>query len=678
MKDISFDQARQRVEDLHQLLFQYNHEYYVLDQPTVTDQEYDALYQELVQLEEAYPELISLDSPTQQVGGQLLDGFEKVTHAVPMMSLDDVFSIEELADFHERLNRRVDHDFSYVAELKIDGLAMALTYRQGELAQAATRGDGTVGEDVTENIKRIRMIPKKLKQKLDVEVRGEVYMPKRSFIELNQAREEEGLEVFANPRNAAAGTIRNLDPAVTGRRKLSAFFYTLVDPEQYGLQSQADSLTFMKELGLPVNEEYERVEDMGDMTAYIERYQDKRKDLPYDIDGIVVKANAFDVQEEAGFTARAPRWAMAYKFPAEEAETTILDIEWTVGRTGVVTPTAIMEAVLLDGSTVQRATLHNVDRIKEKDVRLKDTVLIRKAGDIIPEVIRVLEDQRPADSQPYDIPTHCPVCDSELVHLEDEVALRCINPQCPAQVLEKMYHFVSRPAMNIGGVGEKNIQQFYEAGLIEDVADLYELSFDQLLKLERFGEKSAQNTIHAIDASRSNSLERLVFGLGIRHVGQKASRLLAECFQSMDKLQTASRSELLEIDGLGEIIADSILNFFDLEESQDLIEKLKDQGVNMTYIDPTATSDQQALAQYEDLFQDLTVVLTGKMEGWTREELAEIVTQAGGKVTGSVSKNTDLLIAGEKAGSKLEKAQSLGTEIWDENEFLRQIGRSEG
>lgn len=670
MKDITFNEARHRVDELQELLWQYSHEYYVLDQPTVTDEEYDQLYYELVALEEAFPELIHLDSPTQAVGGQLLEGFEKVAHSTPMMSLDDAFDIEELSAFDRRLQRLTASAYTYTAELKIDGLAINLRYEEGELVEAATRGDGTVGENVTENIKRIRMIPKKLTQAIDIEVRGEIYMPKRSFLELNQARELEGLEIFANPRNAAAGTIRNLDPSVTQRRKLSGFFYTIVQAEQYGVSSQDEALDLIEKLGLPVNQEHTQLQDIQDIVDYIEKYQEGRQALPYDIDGIVVKVNEFSIQNQAGFTARSPRWAVAYKFPAEEAETTVLSIDWTVGRTGVVTPTAVMEPILLDGSTVQRATLHNVDMIQKKDVRLGDRVLIRKAGDIIPEVIRVIFDKRGDESQPYSIPGQCPVCASDLVHLEEEVALRCVNPQCPAQVVEKMIHFVSRNAMNIDGVGEKVIRQLYDEGLIQDVSDLYTLKKEDLIQLERFGEKSASNTVEAIDASRSNSLERLIFGLGIRHVGSKASLLLARSFQSMDKLMQADFEAILQIEGIGEIIADSIQNFFQLEETQELIDKLKTLQINMDYLDAGVDIEESVTRQLEEK----TIVLTGKLEVMKREELSELIQQAGGKVTGSVSKNTDLLIAGENAGSKLSKAKELGTEIWTEADLLDLLG----
>lgn len=670
MKDITFNEARHRVDELQELLWQYSHEYYVLDQPTVTDQEYDQLYYELVELEEAFPELIHLDSPTQAVGGQLLEGFEKVAHSTPMMSLDDAFNFEELEAFDKRLQRLTESEYSYTAELKIDGLAINLRYEQGELVEAATRGDGTVGENVTENIKRIRMIPQKLKQDIDVEVRGEVYMPKRSFIELNQARELEGLEIFANPRNAAAGTIRNLDPAVTQRRKLSGFFYTLVNAGQYGVSSQDEALDFIENLGLPVNQEHTQLQDIDDILHYIEKYQEERQGLPYDIDGIVIKANEFSIQEQAGFTARSPRWAIAYKFPAEEAETTVLSIDWTVGRTGVVTPTAIMEPVLLDGSTVQRATLHNVDIIQKKDVRPGDQVLIRKAGDIIPEVIRVLFDKRPEGSRPYTIPTHCPVCESDLVHLEEEVALRCVNPQCPAQVVEKMTHFVSRNAMNIEGIGEKVVRQLYDEGLIRDVGDFYLLKKEDLIELERFGEKSAGNVVQAVDASRSNSLERLIFGLGIRHVGSKASLLLARNFKSMVNLMQADPEDLLEVEGIGEIIVDSILNFFQLEETRKLIDKLKNLQVNMKYLDDQTEIEESVVRRFEGK----TIVLTGKLEAMTREELTELIQDAGGKVTGSVSKKTDLLIAGENAGSKLTKARELDIDIWSEAELSDILG----
>lgn len=664
-EDKNFEKARERVNELNQQLERYSYEYYVLDQPSITDAEYDLLYQELLKLEAAYPELVSGDSVTQRVGGEVLESFEKVRHERPMLSLDDAFDQEELEDFDGRVKRNLDKDYNYVAEYKIDGLAIALLYEEGELVRGATRGDGTIGEDVTENIRTIRSIPKKLEQPLNIEVRGEVYMPKRSFLSLNQRREEEGQNVFANPRNAAAGSLRNLDTSVAARRNLSAFFYTLVDAEEYNIEKQSEALNQLEEWGFPVNSGRKVFESIAAVESYIDETAENRTDLPYEIDGIVIKIDDFEHQEQLGYTARSPRYAIAYKFPAEVAQTEVLDIEWTVGRTGVVTPTAIMEPVLLDGSVVQRATLHNEELLRAKDVRLEDTVYIRKAGDIIPEVIRVDFSNRKEESESYPIPKQCPVCDSDLVHLEDEVALRCINLQCPAQAVERIIHYASRNAMNIDGLGEKMANKLYQAGYIEDVSDLYSLKEEKLIQLERMGEKSSANLVTAIDNSRGNSLERLLFGLGIRHVGRKASELLAEYFQSLENIATASSAELQVVEGIGKIIAESILAFFELDETEELLRDLQVAGVNMEYL----SQESEEIDLSESPFLDKTVVLTGKLEKYSRNELQEVIENLGGKVTGSVSGNTDLLIVGENPGSKFTKAQELNIEVWTEEDI---------
>lgn len=664
----SFDQAKIRVDELVSKLDQYSHEYYVLDQPTIPDEEYDKLYRELVELEEAYPELIQNNSPTQRVGGTLLEGFEKVAHDTPMLSLDNAFSKDELMAFDRRVAQLVDGPYSYHCELKIDGLAVSLKYVNGKLQQAVTRGDGTVGENVTANVRTIKSIPLTLKKPLTLEARGEIYMPKSSFIALNEKREEQGEAVFANPRNAAAGTLRNLDPKVTASRNLSVFLYALTNVSEQPVDTQDAALTMLDQLGLKTNPERKVFDSMSDVWSFIEDYQEKRTSLPYEIDGIVIKVNELVNQEKAGYTVKAPRWAIAYKFPAEEARTTIREVEWSVGRTGVVTPTAIMDPVQLAGTTVQRASLHNIDLMIEKDIRLGDTAVVRKAGDIIPEVIKVDVDERSEDSEPYVFPTHCPACDSELMHLEDEVALRCMNPSCSAQAKERLSHFVSRNAMNIDGLGERVVSQLYEKGLVKDVADLYYLEKEALLELDKIADKSADNMLKAIDASRSNSLERLIFGLGIRHVGSKAARLLAEEFESIDHLKAASVESIRAIEGIGEKIADSIHSFFELEEAEDLIDKLKKAEVNMTY-----TGIKQKEAKTDSMFADKTVVITGKLEHFTRNELKEKLIELGAKVTGSVSKNTDYLIAGEEAGSKLTKAESLDVPIIDETTVIEEI-----
>lgn len=671
---LSFETAKEKINELIPKLNQYSYQYYVLDNPTIADEDYDQLYRQLVDIEEEFPELIRQDSPTQRVGDDLAEGFQKVTHDTPMLSLGNTFNEQEVRDFDRRVRSLTDKDISYAVELKIDGLAVSLKYEQGRLTQAATRGDGRIGEDITANVRAIKPIPLTLRENVTVEVRGEIYMPKPSFVKLNQSRKAEGQALFANPRNAAAGTLRNLDPKVPASRNLNIFLYSLNSQGDQDIQTHSQALAYIKELGLRTNSNSQVFDSIDDVLTYIEDFQSKRSDLDYEIDGIVIKVNNLAAQEEIGYTVKAPRWAMAYKFPAEESFTKLLDIEWTVGRTGVVTPTAIMDPVQLAGTTVQRASLHNVDLIEEKDVRLGDIVVVRKAGDIIPEVIRVDFDQRPESSQPYQIPTECPVCQSELVHLEDEVALRCINAQCPAQLLEKASHFVSRNAMNIDGLGPKVLEQLFHNDLIKDTADLYSLKKANLLELDRMGEKSADNLLEAVETSKTNSLERLLFGLGIRHVGSKAACLIAERFKTMDQVMAAQSEEVTEIEGIGSTIADSLVEFFNLEESQDLIEKFKSAGVNMAYT-PRNKAQEADIQVNSDVFKDKTIVLTGKLDHFKRNELKDILTDLGAKVTGSVSKNTDILIAGEDAGSKKDKAESLDIPIWSESQLLDQLNQ---
>lgn len=668
-ESITFEEAKDRVDELVLELNQYSHEYYVLDAPTVSDAQYDKLYRELVDLEEKFPELVKQDSPTQRVGDELISGFEKVEHSSQMLSLANAFNLEELQAFNQRIQDQVDDAFTYFAELKIDGLAIALTYEDGLLVRAATRGDGQVGEDVTENIRAISAIPIRLRENVSIEVRGEIYMPKESFVNLNIAREEEGQATFANPRNAAAGTLRNLDPKITASRNLNGFFYTLVDPEKYGAETQEEAIQMMTEWGLRTNPEREQYNEIEAVWEYIEKAGENRQDLSYDIDGVVIKVNEFTIQNQVGMTVKAPRWAIAYKFKAEEATTVLHEIEWTVGRTGVVTPTAIMEPVTVAGTTVRRASLHNVDLIKERDVRLGDTVVIHKAGDIIPEVLRVVLDARAEDSEAYEIPTACPACGSELTHLEDEVALRCINPSCPAQASERVIHFSSRNAMNIDGLGEQRVRQMFDAQLISNVVDLYDLEPEILQRLERIGEKSSQNLVDAIHASKENSVERLLFGLGIRHVGSNTARLLAEKFTTMDQLMDASYEEIVAIEGIGEIIAESVVSFFNNKDAQDLMTALEERGVNMDYLQTTETVD----AEVATVFEGQTIVLTGKLETFSRSELKQRLELLGAKVTGSVSGNTDILVAGENAGSKLTRAQELDVTVWNEEELLSRL-----
>ncbi len=669
MSTQDFESAKQRVFDLRTLLDKYSYEYYVKDAPSIPDTDYDKLYHELVALEEEFPDLVSNDSPTQRVGGTILPGFEKVVHEVPMLSLGNAFNEGDLLDFDRRIKKLTDKPFSYICELKIDGLAVSLKYENGKLVRAATRGDGTVGENVTQNIRTVKSVPLRLKNAYSIEVRGECYMPKDSFIKLNQDREENGEAIFANPRNAAAGGLRNLDPKETAKRNLNTFLYTVGDFGELTAISQEDALHQLDELGLRTNQDRKVFQTIEEVWAYTQEFQEKRTALPYEIDGIVIKVNEFDVQKEVGFTVKAPRWAIAYKFPAEEAHTVIRDIEWSVGRTGVVTPTAIMDPVQLAGTTVQRASLHNEDLIHERDIRLLDTVVVHKAGDIIPEVTRVILDERPEESQPYLIPTHCPACDSELIHLEEEVALRCMNPKCPAQITEGLSHFVSRNAMNIDGLGIKVLLQMFEKDMVHDVADLYTLTFDQLVTLDKIKEKSANNLLTAIDASRSNSLERLLFGLGVRHVGAKAAKLIAERFETIEAVQQAEKEAIIAIEGIGEIIADSVVAYFSLPEVTELIQELKNSQVNMTYLG----KKKEEVATVDSYFNGKTIVLTGKLTHFTREEAKERIENLGGNVTGSVSKKTDLVVAGEEAGSKLAKAESLNILVWDEDQLLETL-----
>lgn len=659
----------ERVSRLQQQLNRYAYEYYVQDQPTVEDYVYDKLYAELSALEAAHPELITPDSPTQRVGGRVLKGFEKVVHDVPLYSLNDVFTKGEIEAFDERVKKALGEDVSYVCELKIDGLSISLKYQEGLFVQGATRGDGAVGENITENLKTVRSIPMRLSEPLNIEVRGECFMPKASFVRLNNEREEAGQDVFANPRNAAAGSLRQLDTAVTAKRNLDTFLYTVADFGPLEADSQIHALEELERIGFHTNPERRVCRTVAEIWEYIQEYHEKRIQLPYEIDGVVIKVNAFQQQDELGFTVKAPRWAAAYKFPPEEAHTKLEEIQWTVGRTGVVTPTAVMTPVFIAGSTVSRASLHNMDYIEAKDIRLNDTVVLYKAGDIIPEVAQVVLEERPVDSLPYPAPSHCPECGSELVHLDDEVALRCINPKCPAQLKEGLAHFVSRNAMNIDGLGPRVLNQMYDKGLVHDVADLYKLTEAQLLTLDKIKEKSADNLLRAIDTSRDNSLEQLLFGLGIRHVGAKAAKILAENFGDMNHLAKADQAAITALDTMGEIIADSVVTYFANHEVHELIDELKRAGVNMTYKGPRP----QQLAQVESPFSQKTVVLTGKLSHFTRDEAKERIEALGGKVTGSVSKKTDIVVAGEEAGSKLTKAQSLGIEVWDEAQMVTAI-----
>ncbi|MGU9998372.1 NAD-dependent DNA ligase LigA [Latilactobacillus curvatus] len=655
-------EAAAAAQELRQTLAEYSEAYYTKDAPVVEDHVYDELYRDLETLEAAFPIIVTNDSPTQKVGDQVLPGFKKVTHEVPMLSMGDVFSEEELATFDNRLQKNVEHAIEYNVELKIDGLAIDLIYEKGQFVRGATRGNGTIGEDITQNLKTIKAIPQTLTKPVSIEVRGECYMPKASFAALNEKREAEGQPPFANPRNAAAGSLRQLDAKIAAERNLSAFMYTIVTFDDVQATTQHEALEVLAELGFKVNPTAEVCHNMTEVKTFIERYQATRDDLEYGIDGVVLKVNDLALQRQLGNTVKVPRWEIAYKFPPEEAATIVRDIEWTIGRTGVVTPTAVMDPVQLAGTTVARASLHNADMLRDKDVRLLDTVLLHKAGDIIPEISQVVLAKRPADSQPYVIPTECPSCGHELVHLDEEVALRCINPMCPAQVKEQLTHFASRNAMNIDGLGPRIIAQLLDQGLVHDVADLYRLTADQLAQLDKFKEKSINNLLNAIEASRQNSLERLLFGLGIRHVGAKAARLLAEHFLTMEALMASDQEEIMSVDTIGETIADSLATYFADDQVQTLIRELAEVQVNLTYTGVTKAQAENS----DSYFNGKTVVLTGKLSQYTRGELKQQLEDNGAKVTGSVSKKTDILIAGEDAGSKLTKAQALEIPIINE------------
>ncbi|MEB6255590.1 NAD-dependent DNA ligase LigA [Mammaliicoccus sciuri] len=658
------EDLKSRVKELHQLLHRYNHEYHVLDNPTVPDSEYDQLLHELISIEEKHPELKTDDSPTVRVGGPPLSQFEKINHDTPMLSLGNAFNEEDLRRFDQRVREKVDN-VRYTCELKIDGLAVSLKYVNGRFVQGLTRGDGTTGENITENLKTIHAIPLTIKEPLSIEVRGEAYMPRKSFVSLNEQKEQNGEQLFANPRNAAAGSLRQLDSKLTAKRKLDIFLYSVNDLTEIEADSQSEALNNLDELGFKTNKERETFDDIEGVLSFISKWTEQRNNLSYDIDGIVIKVDDLSQQEELGFTQKSPRWAIAYKFPAEEVLTTLTDIELSIGRTGVVTPTAILEPVKVAGTTVSRASLHNEDLIHEKDIRIGDKVVIKKAGDIIPEVVKSIAEERSEDSEVYHMPTHCPSCEHELVRIEGEVALRCINPKCSAQLVEGMIHFVSRQAMNIDGLGDKIIEQLYQNDKIKDVADLYYLTKDDLLPLERMGEKKVHKLLTAIEASKEKSLEHLLFGLGVRHLGTKASRVIAEKYETIDRLFEVRIEDLTEIPDVGHKMAQSLVTYMENDDIKVLIDKLKQKNVNMTY-----TGIKQSEIEGHPDFTGKTFVLTGKMTEMTRPEATKVIQSLGAKVTGSVTKNTDVVIAGEDAGSKLEKAEKLNIEVWSEEDWL--------
>ena len=660
--------SKQRVEELTKLLNQYNKEYYVLDKPSVSDREYDRLMQELIELEAQYPELKSSTSPTVRVGGAILEGFNKVQHEKPMLSLGNAFNEGDLRDFDARI-RKVSPNISYVCELKIDGLAVTLHYRDGQFVKGATRGDGVVGEDISENLKTIQTIPLHIPYKDPLEVRGEVYMSKATLDKLNKQRAEKGEELFANPRNAAAGSLRQLDSRIAAKRELAMFCYAVPSAEELGCQTHDESLQKIEELGFNVNPNREVCDSIDGVLAYIEKWSTNRFDLPYEIDGIVIKVNQLNEQQKLGSTVKSPRWAIAYKFPAEEVETILKDIIFTVGRTGMVTPNAVLEPVRVAGTRVSRATLHNEDYVKERDIRINDRVIIRKAGEIIPEVVKPVIDARHGDEAPFEMIQDCPRCGSELIREAGEADYYCLNIDCPARIVESLCHFVSRDAMNIDGLGVKVVEQLYDNQLIENVADIYKLQKEQLLPLERMGEKKVTNLLTAIENSKQNSLERLLFGLGVRHVGSKTAKVLAAHFETIDALMQATFDDFKGIAEIGDVIANSIVHYFTQDANVQLINELKALGLNMSY-----TGVKVSTANEANEFYGKTVVLTGTLATLSRKEAGVKLEALGAKVSGSVSAKTDFLVAEEKSGSKLKKAQELGVTVIDEEMMLKMLG----
>ncbi len=651
-----------RIDELVEILNEANYNYHVLDQPTISDQEFDKLLRELFILEEKYPEYVREDSPTHRVGGTVLEEFQKVTHAIPMMSLGNVFNEEEIRLFDQRI-RKENITPQYVCELKIDGLSVSLHYEKGKLITAATRGDGTVGEDITANAKTIKTIPLTIKQPIDIEVRGEIYMSKETLKKINKEREQKGQPLLQNCRNAAAGSIRQLDSKIAASRQLDCWIYHLPNPEDYGIKTHWEALKFMKELGFKTNPNNLLVTDVEGILSYISAKSEERSHLPYDIDGVVIKVNNIDEQKQLGFTAHHPKWATAYKFPAEEVLTKLTDIIFTVGRTGKITPNAVLEPVIVAGSTISRATLHNEDYVIAKELKIGDIVSIHKAGDVIPEIGEVKKERRTGKEKEFEMIKTCPMCGEFIYKKEGQVDYYCINPLCPARHIEELCHFVSRKAMNIDGLGERIIEDFYNLKYIEKIPDIYKLAryHDELTELEGYGQKSVDNLLEAIENSKKNSLERLLFGLGIPNVGEKTSKLLATHYQTLDHLMAASQEELNTIPDIGEIIAKSITDFFSEEKNIRIIEGLKELGLNMTYTGPKV--------EINDNFYNKTFVVTGTLKKYTRQEIEATIESLGGKSSSSVSKKTSAVIAGENAGSKYDKAQSLGIPIWTEEDF---------
>lgn len=659
-------EIEQRVEELTNILNQANYDYYVLDTSKITDQEYDKYLRELEELELLYPHLAKEDSPTKRVGGEVIDAFQKIEHSIPMLSLKDVFNESEIMDFDYSV-RKAGVLPTYFCELKIDGLSVSLHYEKGILTKAATRGNGVVGEDITHNVKTIKTVPLKLKQPIDIEVRGEIFMGKKTLERINKEREKEGLPLLQNPRNAAAGSIRQLDSKIAAKRGLDTFIYHLPNPEDYGFSYHHEAIDFMKELGFKTNPNNRLVKNVNEILEYISEKAAIRKDLPYEIDGVVIKVDSIHSQQELGFTARTPKWAIAYKFPAEEVLTKLKDIIFTVGRTGQITPNAVLEPVIVMGSTISRATLHNEDFVKEKDLMINDTVSIRKAGDVIPEVVEVKKERRTGEEVPFEMITTCPICGTTLVKKKDQVDYFCLNEKCPARKVEGFIHFVSRPAMNIDGFGARIMEDFYNFGFIGSVADIYDLKRhrEDLIRLEGYGEKSVDNLLEAIEKSKENSLERLLFGLGITHVGSKTAKVLASHYGTLGNLMNATLEDLTVIPDIGGIIARSVVDYFQNEDNKGLIEELKGLGLNMEYKGAKIIQDED--------FAGKSFVLTGTLSQMGRDEAKKLIESRGGKTVESVSRKTSCVIVGENPGSKYEKAKSLQIPIWSEADFLAKV-----
>ena len=657
---------QERMNELVDIINEADYNYHTLDNPTITDQEYDSYLRELIEIEEEHPEWIRDDSPTRHAGGKIIEGFEKVQHKIPMMSLSDVFSESEIVAFDERI-RKEGINPEYMCELKIDGLSVSLLYEKGKLVRAATRGDGTTGEDITHNAKTIKVIPLKLKEPVDIEVRGEIFMNKKTLEELNKKRASKGEPLLQNCRNAAAGSIRQLDSKIAAERKLDNFIYHLPNPLDYGLKTHSEAIEYMKKLGFKTNPNNRLVSSIKEVLEFIEEKGKLRPTLPYDIDGIVIKVNSIEQQQKLGYTAKYPKWATAYKFPAEEVLTKLQDIIFTVGRTGQITPNAVLDPVIVAGSTISRATLHNEDYVKEKDLKIGDIVSIRKAGDVIPEVVEVKKERRTGKEKDFVMITECPMCNTKLVKKEGQVDYYCPNNKCPARHVESLIHFVSRDAMNIDGLGDRIMEDFYNFHYIGNIADIYSLNNHEkeLKRLEGYGDKSISNLLEAIENSKQNSLERLIFGLGIPHVGSKTAKILAQKFDTMDNLRNATYEQLVVIPDIGEIIAKSVINYFSDNHNSGIVDELKDLGLNMNYLGPKVKENEN--------FVGKTFVLTGTLESMTREEAEEIIENFGGKVSSSVSKKTSAVIVGSNPGSKATKAQELGILVLTEEDFKKMV-----